>query len=98
MSYGSVIWKSLKSDLGIIESVLRKAISWNFMARNSHFSSKDKLVKLIFLHLCLYQELHVGLLFAKILVVKVDIDWRSYVSITDVGNRRAQMTRIFVCN
>ena len=75
----------------------RKAISWSFMTSNSHISYKDKLVKLNLLPLSLYQELHVGLLFAKILAGKVDIDWRSHVSITDVGNRRAQMTRNFVC-
>ena len=54
-------------------------------------------MKLNILPLSLYQELHVGLLFAKILPGNVDIDWRSHVSITDVGNRRAQMTRNFVC-
>ena len=97
LCYGSAIWKSSKGDLGIIESVQRKAISWIFMTSNSHISYKDKLVKLNILPLSLYQELHVGLLFAKILAGKVDIDWRSHVSITDVGNRRAQMTQNFVC-
>ena len=75
----------------------RKAISWIFMTSNSLISYKDKLVKLKIVPLSLYQELHVGLLFAKILAGKVDIDWRSLVSITDVANRRAQMTRNFVC-
>ena len=70
---------------------------WILMTSNSHISYKDKLVKLNILPLSLYQELHFGLLFAKILAGKVDIDWRSHVSITDVGNRRAQMTRNFVC-
>ena len=97
LCYGSAIWKPSKGDLEIIESVQRKAISWIFMTSYSHISYKDKLVKLNNLPLSLYQELHVGLLFAKILAGKVDIDWRSHVSITDVGNRRAQMTRNFVC-
>ena len=97
LCYGSAIWKPSKDDLGIIESVQRKAISWIFMTSNSHISYKDKLVKLNILHLSLYQELHVGLMFAKILAGKVVFDWRSHVSITDVGNRRAQMTRNFVC-
>ena len=66
------------------------------MTSNSH-AYKDKLVKLNTLPLSLYQELHVGLLFAKILAGKVDIDWRNHVSITDVGNRKAQMTRNFFC-
>ena len=86
LCYVSAIWKPSKGDLGIIESVQRKAISWIFMTSNSHISYKDKLVKLNILPLSLYQELHVGLLFAKILAGKVDIDWRSHVSITDVGN------------
>ena len=97
LCYGSAIWKPSKGDLGIIESVQRKAISWIFMTSNSHISYKEKLVKLNILPLSVYQELHVRLLFAKILAGKVDIDWRSHVSITDVGNRRAQMTRNFVC-
>ena len=66
------------------------------LTNNSHISYKDKLVKLCILPLSLYQEIHVGLLFAKILAGKVDLDWRSHVSITDVGNRKAQMTRKFV--
>ena len=97
LCYGSAIWKTSKGDLGIIESVQRKAISWIFMTSTSHISYKDKLVKLNILPLSQYQELHVGLLFAKILAGKIDIDWRSHVSITDVGNRRAQITRNFVC-
>ena len=97
LCYGSAIWKPSQGDLGIIESVQRKAISWIFMTSNSHISYKDKLVKLNIVPLSLYQELHAGLLFAKILAGKVDIDWRSHVSISDVGNRRAQMTRNFVC-
>ena len=97
LCYGAAIWKPSKGDLGIIESVQRKAISWIFMTSKSHISYKDKLVKLNILPLSLYQELHVGLLFAKIHAGKIDIDRRSHVSITDVGNRRAQMTRNFVC-
>ena len=84
LCYGSAIWKPSKSDLGIIESVQQKAISWIFMRSNSHISCKDKLVKLNILPLSLYQELHVGLLFAKILAGKTDIDWRSHVSITSL--------------
>ena len=68
-----------------------------FFTSNSHITYKDKLVKPNILPLSLYQELYVGLLFAKMLAGKVDIDWRSHVSITDVGNKRAQMTRNFVC-
>ena len=97
LCYGSAIWKPSKGDLGIIESVQRKAIPWIFMTSNSHISYKDKLVKLNILPLSLYQELHGGQLFAKTLAGKVDIDWRSHVSITDVINRRVQMTRNFVC-
>ena len=67
------------------------------LTSNSHISYKNKLVKLNILPLSLYQEIHVGLLFAKILAEEVDLDWRSHVSITDVGNRKAQMTRKFVC-
>ena len=60
-------------------------------------SYKDKLVKLNIFPLSLYQDLHVGLLFAKLLAGKVDIDWSSHIRITDVGNRRAQMARNFIC-
>ena len=97
LCYGSAIWKPSKDDLGIIEKVQRKAISWIFMTSKSHISYKDKLVKLNILPLSLYHELHVGLMFTKILAGKVDIDWRSHVSITEIENRRAQMTRNFVC-
>ena len=86
LCYGSAIWKSSKGDLGTIESVQQKVISWTFMTSHSHISYKDKLVKLNILPLTLYQELHVGLLFAKTLAGKSEINWRSHVSITDVGN------------
>ena len=46
LCYGSAIWKPSKGDLGIIESVQRKAISWIFITSNSHISYKDKLIKL----------------------------------------------------
>ena len=59
------------------------------MTSNSHISYKGKLVKLNILPLSLYQELHVGLVFAKILAGKVDIDWRSHVSITDVEKQKS---------
>ena len=45
----------------------------------------------------LYQELHVVLLFAKMLSGKVDIDWQSHVTLAEVGTRRAQVTRNFIC-
>ena len=46
------------------------------MTSNSQISYKDKLVKLNILPMSLYQELHVGLLFAKILAGKVDTKFR----------------------
>ena len=50
------------------------------------------------LPLSLYQELHVVLLFASILSGKVDIDWHNkYVSLSEIGNTRAQTTRNFQC-
>ena len=45
----------------------------------------------------LYHELHVLLLFAKILNEEVDIDWRIYVTMTEVGSTRTQVTRNFKC-
>ena len=54
-------------------------------------------MKLDILPVSLYQQLHVILLFAKILTGKLDIDWRSQVTITDIGTRRAQATRNFAC-
>ena len=54
-------------------------------------------MKLDILPISLYQEVHVILLFAKILTGKVDIDWRSQVTITEIGTRRTQATRNFAC-
>ena len=55
---------------------------------------KCSLVILNILALSLYQESHV-LLFANTLSAEVDIDWHKYVSLSDIGNTRAQTTRIF---
>ena len=49
------------------------------------------------LPLSLFQELHVVILFANIMSGKVDIDWHKYVSLSDIGNTRAQTTRNFQC-
>ena len=95
LNYGSALWKPSKGDLGTLESIQRKAVSWIFITNNISF--KDKLVKLDILPISLYQELHVFLLFAKILSGKVDIDWRSQVTITDIGTRRTPVTRNFAC-
>ena len=95
LNYGSALWKPSKGDLGTLESIQRKAVSWIFITNN--ISYKDKLLKLDILPISLYQELHVILLFAKILTGKVDIDWRSQVTITDIGTRRTQGTRNFAC-
>ena len=93
LNYGSVLSKPSKGDLGTLESIQRKAVSWIFITNN--ISYKDKLVKLNILPISLYQKLHVILLFVKILTGKVDIDWRSQVTITHIGTRRTQATRNF---
>ena len=95
LNYGSALWKPSKGDLGTLESIQRKAVSWIFITNN--ISYKDKLVKLDILPISLYQELHDILLFAKILTGKVDIGWRSQVTITDISTRRTQATRNFAC-
>ena len=95
LNYGSALWKTSKGYLGTLESIQRKAVSWIFITNN--ISYKDKLVKLDILPISLYQKLHVILLFAKILTGKVDIDWRSQVTITDIGTRRTQAKRNFAC-
>ena len=94
-NYGSALWKPSKGDLGTLESIQRKAVSWIFITNN--ISYKDKLVKLDIHQISFYQELHVILLFAKILAGKVDIDWRSQVTIADIGTRRTQAARNFAC-
>ena len=84
-------------DLTLLESVQRKAMSWIFKTSNSVLSYKEKLQKINILPLSLYEELHVVLLFAKMLSGKVDIDWQSHVTLAEVGTRRAQVTRNFIC-
>ena len=73
-----------------------KAVAWIFGSKTQQ-SYKCSLVTLKILPLLLYQELHVVLLFANTLSGKVDIDWLKYVSLSDIGNTRAQTTRIFQC-
>ena len=72
-------------------------MAWIFKTSNSVFSYKEKLQKINILPLSLYQELHVVLLFAKMSSGKVDIDWQSHVTLAEVGTRRAQVTRNFIC-
>ena len=97
VSYGAALWKPSKGYLTLLESVQRKAMAWIFKTSNSVLPYKEKLQKINILPLSLYQELHVVLLFAKMLSGKVDIDWQSHVTLTEVGTRRAQVTRNFIC-
>ena len=95
IGYGSALWKPSKSNLKIIESVKQKAVSW--ILPNKVLSYKEKLLTLGILPLSQYHDLHVLLLFAKILNEEVDFDWRIYVTITVVGSTRTQVTRNFKC-
>ena len=97
VNYGAALWKPSNCDLTLLESVQLKAMSWVFKTSNSVFSYKEKLQKINILLLSLYQELHVVLLFAKMLSGKVDIDWQSHVTLAEVGTLRAQVTRNFIC-
>ena len=97
VSYGAALWKPSNGDLALLESVQRKTMSWIFKTSNSALSFKEKLQKINILPLSIYQELHVVLLFAKMLSGKVDIDWQSHVTLSEVGTRRAQVTRNFIC-
>ena len=74
VSYGAALWKPSKGDLTLLGGVQRKAMDWIFKTSNSVLSYKEKLQKINILPLSLYQELHVVLLFAKMLSGKVDID------------------------
>ena len=97
VSYGAALWKPSKGDLTLLECVQRKAMAWIFKTSNSVLSYKEKFQKINILPLSLYQELHVVLLFAKMLSGKFDIDWQSHVTLAEVGIRRAQVTRNFIC-
>ena len=92
-----ILVETIKGDLSLLESVQRKAMCWISKTSNSVFSCKDKLQKSNILPLSIYQELHVVLLFAKILFGKVDIDWQSHVTFAEVCTRRVQVTRNFIC-
>ena len=94
ISYGSSVWKPGKVELSLIESVQKKAANWITGAK---FPYKEQLLKLNLLPLSLYHELHVVLLFAKILTGKVDLNWKLHVSITEPGTTRYQTTRNFIC-
>ena len=94
ISYGSSVWKPGKVELSQIESVQKKAAKWITGAKIPY---KEQLLKLNLLPLSLYHELHVVLLFAKILTGKVDINWKLHVSITEPGTTRYQTTCNFIC-
>ena len=94
ISYGSSVWKPGKVELSQIESVQKKAAKWITGAKIPY---KEQLLKLNLLPLSLYHELHVVLLFAKILTGKVDLNWKLHVSITEPGTTRYQTTCNFIC-
>ena len=93
LSYGSSLWIPNMSDLSVLESIERKAVMW--ILNTKSISYKDMLMKLGILPISLYQEIHVILLFAKILNGKVDINWRNYVNITETGTTKYHITRNF---
>ena len=94
ISYGSSVWKPGKVELSQIESVQKKAANWITGAKIPY---KEQLLKLNLLPLSLYHELHVVLLFAKISMGKVDLNWKLHASITEPGTTRYQRTRNFIC-
>ena len=95
VSYGAVLWKPPKGDLILLEKVQRKAMSWIFKTSTASSHTRKNFRKSKILPLS--QELHVVLLFAKMLSGKVDIDWQRHVTLAEVGTRRAQVTRKFIC-
>ena len=94
ISYGSNSWKQGKIELSQIESVQKKGANWITGAKMPY---KEQLIKLNLLPLSLYHELHVILLFAKVLTGKVDLNWKLHVSKTEPGTTGYQTTRNFIC-
>ena len=72
-----------------------ETVSW--ILPNKVLSYKEKLLTLGILPLSQYHELHVLLLFAQILNEEVDFYWGIYVTMTEVGSTRTQVTWNFKC-
>ena len=87
ISYASSLWKTSKSELALTEKVQHRASIW--ILGTNKLSYKSRLQRLHLLPLSLYPEMHVVLLFARIINSKTDIDWEKYVQIIDTGITRS---------
>ena len=87
ISYASSLWKPSKSELALTEKVQHRASIW--ILGTNKLSYKSRLQRLHLLPLSLYHEMHVVLLFARIINSKTDIDWEKYVQIIDTGITRS---------
>ena len=87
ISYASSLRKPSKSELALTEKVQHRASIW--ILGTNKLSYKSRLQRLHLLPLSLYHEMHVVLLFARIINSKTDIDWEKYVQIIDTGITRS---------
>ena len=92
LSYGAVLWKPSKTDLRAIESIQMKASKW--IVRTSQLEYKERLRRINLLPLALYHEMHVLLLFIRIVSNTYDLEWQKVVQLEE-GKTRMKEIRVF---
>ena len=88
LSYGSELTKLGKSELRAVEQVQIHATKWILKDATNDYKTRLQILKL--LPISLYHELHVLLLFIKILNGKYRMNWEDSVTISEENRRTRQ--------